>query len=450
MIIKNGKIITWDVPSQILEKQAIRIADGLIAEIGPQDQVIAENPDLVQLDASGQYVMPGNICAHTHFYGAYARGLAIPGSAPKDFPEILQKLWWPLDKSLNMGDVRASAEVMLVDAIKNGTTTLFDHHASPNAIDGSLDEIADAVETAGVRAVLCYEVTDRDGKEKAQAGIRENLRFQNRLNSGDFSRSRIAATFGLHASLTLSEETLDACRAAQSAGEGFHIHVAEHESDEYDSLGKSGLRVVDRLAKHEILGSKTIVAHAVHIDIKEARNLADTGTWVTHQPRSNMNNGVGVAPIEGLLRAGIKVGIGTDGFSHTMWDEWKTAYLLHKVWNRDPRRFTGMDAIQLGVYNNAALANKFFSQAAHGRITPGAVADIIFVDYHPHTPLTPGNLPWQIIFGFNESMVTTTIVAGEILMKDRKLLTLDEEKITFNAHQKAPEVWARYNTFVPI
>ena len=450
MIIKNGKIITWDDPSQILEKQAIRIADGLIAEIGPQDQVIAENPDLVQLDASGQYVMPGNICAHTHFYGAYARGLAIPGPAPKDFPEILQKLWWPLDKSLNMGDVRASAEVMLVDAIKNGTTTLFDHHASPNAIDGSLDEIADAVEKAGVRAVLCYEVTDRDGKEKAQAGIRENLRFQNRLNSGDFSRSRIAATFGLHASLTLSEETLDACRAAQSAGEGFHIHVAEHESDEYDSLRKSGLRVVDRLAKHEILGSKTIVAHAVHIDIKEARNLADTGTWVTHQPRSNMNNGVGVAPIEGLLRAGIKVGIGTDGFSHTMWDEWKTAYLLHKVWNRDPRRFTGMDAIQLGVYNNAALANKFFSQAAHGRITPGAVADIIFVDYHPHTPLTPGNLPWQIIFGFNESMVTTTIVAGEILMKDRKLLTLDEEKITFNARQRAPEVWARYNTFVPI
>lgn len=450
MIITNGKIITWEEPSQVLEKHAIRIADGLIAEIGPQDQLIAENPSLEQVDASGQYVMPGNICAHTHFYGAYARGLAIPGPAPKDFPEILQKLWWPLDKSLNMGDVRASAEVMLVDAIRNGTTTLFDHHASPNAIDGSLDEIADAVEKAGVRSVLCYEVTDRDGKGKAQAGIRENLRFQERLNAGDFPRSRVAATFGLHASLTLSEETLDDCRAAQSAEGGFHIHVAEHESDEYDSLEKSGLRVVDRLSKHEILGSKTIVAHVVHIDIKEARILADTGTWVTHQPRSNMNNAVGAAPIESLLRAGIKVGIGTDGFSHAMWEEWKTAYLLHKIWNRDPRRFTGMDAVQLGVYNNAALANKFFPQASLGQLTPGAAADIIFVDYHPHTPLTALNLPWQIIFGFNESMITTTIVAGEFLMKDRNLLTLDEERITFNARRRAPEVWARYNTFAPI
>ncbi len=449
MIIKNGKIITWDQPNQILENQAIRIEDDLIAEIGPQDQLIADFPDLDQVDAAGQYVMPGNICAHTHFYGAYARGLAIPGPAPRDFPEILEKLWWPLDKSLTLGDVQASAEVMLLDAVKNGTTTLFDHHASPNAIDGSLDVIADAVERTGVRAALCYEVTDRDGKEKASAGIRENVRFRERLQAGDDSKSRLAATFGLHASLTLSDETLEQCREAVDAPDGFHIHVAEHEADEYDSLRKSGLRVVDRLLKHRILGEKTIVAHVVHIDLKEAHILADTGTWVTHQPRSNMNNAVGAAPIEGLLRSGIRVGIGTDGFSHTMWEEWKTAYFLHKVWHRDPRRFSGLDAVQLGIYNNAQLAGQFFPQAALGRLVPGGFADIIFVDYHPHTPLTEGNLPWQIIFGFNESMVTTTIVAGEMLMKDRKLLNLDEEEITFNAKQRAPQVWDRYNKFVP-
>jgi putative selenium metabolism protein SsnA len=449
MLITNGRIITWEEQNRILEGMAIRIADDRIAEIGPQEKLIANNPDLDQVNANGQYVMPGNICAHTHFYGAYARGMAIPGPAPKDFPEILEKLWWPLDKSLNMGDVRASAEVMLVDAIKHGTTTLIDHHASPSAIDGSLDEIADAVGKAGLRSVLCYEVTDRDGKDKAQAGIKENVRFSNRLNSGEDLSGRLAGTFGLHASLTLSDETLEACRAAAPTGNGFHIHVAEHEADEYDSLGKSGMRVVDRLDKHGILGSKTIVAHVVHIDIEEARTLAEAGTWVTHQPRSNMNNGVGVAPIEGLLRAGINVGIGTDGFSHTMWDEWKAAYLLHKVWNRDPRRFSGLDAVQLGVYNNAALANQFFPQAEIGRLIPGAFADIIFGDYHPHTPLTEGNLPWQIIFGFNESMVTTTIVAGEVLMQDRKLLTLDEEAITSSARLRAPEVWARYNTFVP-
>lgn len=449
MLITNAKLITWEDPNQVLEGQAILINSDRIEAISPEDQLAAQYPNSEKLDAGGQYVMPGNICAHTHFYGAFARGLAIPGAAPKDFPEILRKLWWPLDKSLGIEDVRASAEVMLVDAVKHGTTTLIDHHASPNAIDGSLDVIADAVNQSGLRAVLCYEVTDRDGLDKARAGIRENVRFLERNLAERLAGGRVAGTFGLHASLTLSDKTLDACRDAAPDGEGFHIHVAEHEADEYDSMGKSGTRVVDRLSEHGILGPKTIVAHAIHIDIKEAELLADTGTWVTHQPRSNMNNGVGAAPVEELLRAGIKVGIGTDGFSHTMWEEWKTAYLLHKVWHRDPRRFSGIDAVRLGVYNNAALANKFFPEAPLGKLVPGAFADLIFVDYHPHTPLTEGNLPWQIIFGFHESMVTTTIVAGEVLMRDRQLLTLDEETITAKARQLAPQVWERYNTFVP-
>lgn len=448
MLITNAKLITWEKPNQVLDGQAVKISSGRIEGVGSEENLIQATNGEEILDAGGQYVMPGNICAHTHFYGAFARGMAIPGTAPKDFPEILRKLWWPLDKALGEADVRASAEVMLVDAIKHGTTTLIDHHASPNAIDGSLDVIADAVYRSGLRAVLCYEVTDRDGDKKARAGIRENVRFLGRNLTERSSGGRVAGTFGLHASLTLSDETLEACRQAAPEGEGFHIHVAEHEADEYDSLNKSELRVVDRLMNHGILGPKTIVAHAVHIDIKEAELLADTETWVTHQPRSNMNNGVGVAPIEDLLRAGIKVGIGTDGFSHTMWEEWKTAYLLHKVWHRDPRRFSGIDAVELGVYNNAALANKFFPEATLGQIIPGAFADLIFVDYHPHTPLTEGNLPWQIIFGFNESMVTTTIVEGEVLMRNRELLTMDEEEITSRAREQAPAVWERYNTFV--
>ncbi len=449
MLITNAKLITWEKPNRVVEGQAIKISSGRIEKIDSQEKMKQDVPDSEILDANGQYVMPGNICAHTHFYGAYARGLAIPGLAPKDFPEILRKLWWPLDKALGEEDVRASAEVMLIDAIKHGTTTLFDHHASPNAINGSLDVIAEAVNQAGLRAVLCYEVTDRDGEDKAQAGIRENLRFLERKLAERNAGGRVAGTFGLHASLTLSERTLEACRQAVPDGSGFHIHVAEHEADEYDSLQKSGMRVVDRLNKHGILGPKTIVAHVVHIDIKEAELLADTETWVTHQPRSNMNNGVGVAAIEELLRTGIKVGIGTDGFSHTMWEEWKTAYLLHKVWHRDPRRFSGIDAVELGIYNNAALANKFFPEAPLGQLIPGAFADLIFVDYHPHTPMNEGNLPWQIIFGFNESMVTTTIVEGEILMRDRELLTMDEEAVTSRAMELAPAVWERYNTYVP-
>jgi len=445
MLITNATLLTLDPENRILEDQALYLENGKIAAIGPEKALQAWYPDAEILDARGQYVMPGNICAHTHFYGAFARGMAIPGPAPKDFPEILQKLWWPLDKALDPDAIRLSAQIMLADAIRNGTTTLIDHHASPNAIAGSLDVLADAVHQSGLRAVLCYEVTDRDGPERARAGIEENVRFlQSPINN---PQSKISATFGLHASLTLSDNTLDACRNAAPEGTGFHIHVAEHEADEYDSLGKSGLRVVDRLHKHGLLSSRTILAHCVHVDAAEIDLITKTDTWVTHQPRSNMNNGVGVAPVESLLRAGVRVCLGTDGFPHSMWEETRFAYMLQKVHYRDPRRMPGNLLFDMLVGNNPALAGSFFPDAPLGILSEGAHADLIFVDYHPHTPLTPGNLPWHVIFGFHESMVTATICGGQILMQDRKLLTLDEPALAAEARELAPNVWARYEEF---
>lgn len=439
MLITNAKLITWEKENRILDDHAIFIENDRIKEIGTTYDLLKKYPSEEKLDARDRYVMPGNICAHTHFYGAFARGMAIPGPAPKDFPEILQKLWWPLDRSLDADSIEYSVLPCLVDAIRHGTTTLIDHHASPNAIDGSLDIIGNAVEKSGLRAVLCYEVTDRDGDAKMKAGIQENVRFIKKTKN-----PLLAATFGLHASLTLSDASLDLCRQAIPDGYGFHIHTAEHEADEYDSLNKTGMRVIDRLQKQGILGSNTIAAHGVHFDAREMEILAETGTWLSHQPRSNMNNGVGVAQVESMMRAGIKVCLGNDGFSNAMWEEWKAAYFLHKVHHRDPRRMGGYDVTQMAIYNNAALANLFFSSATIGQLSAGAFADMIFVDYHPNTPMTAGNLPWHIIFGFQQSMVATTIVAGKVLMKDRELLTLDEKEISAKAREIAPKVWDRY------
>jgi len=439
MLITNATIITWGSPNQILEDHALYIEDDRIRDVGPTLELTNKYSQAKILDAGGQLVMPGGICAHTHFYGAFSRGMAIPGNAPKDFPEILEKLWWPLDKSLLEDDIKYSALLCQIDAIKHGTTTLIDHHASPSAIDGSLDIIAETVEEAGLRAALCYEVTDRDGDAKMKAGIEENLRFIKKDKS-----PLLAGTFGLHASLTLSDSTLDLCRQSAPEGTGFHVHAAESDADEWDSLSKSGLRVIDRLHKHGILGPNSITAHCVHVDAREIELLAETGTTVTHQPRSNMNNAVGVAPVESMLRAGVRVCLGNDGFSNAMWEEWKAAYLIHKAWNRDPRRMNGYDVTQLAIYNNAALANVFFPDAPIGQIAPGAFADLIFVDYHAPTPLTSGNLPWHILFGFQQSMVTTTIVGGKILMKDRELLTLDEAEIAARAKELAVKVWKRY------
>jgi cytosine/adenosine deaminase-related metal-dependent hydrolase len=273
------------------------------------------------------------------------------------------------------------------------------------------------------------------------------VNFIEKASGGEIAGGRVKATFGLHASLTLTDETLSLCCEAAGDSIGFHIHVAEHEADEYDSLNKSGQRVVDRLQTYGVLGRRTIVAHGVHIDFEEARLLAETGTWLTHQPRSNMNNAVGVAQIEALMRLGVNVCLGNDGFTQDMWTEWKTAYLLHKVWHKDPRRMNGYDVVQMGVYNNAALAEVFYPGQHIGRLMEGAAADLIFVDYHPFTPVSAGNLPWHILFGFNESMVTSTMVAGKFLMKDRELLTLDEAAIAAEAMALAPEVWARYEKF---
>lgn len=441
MLITHGRVVTFDQPNTVVEDGAILIAGDTIAAVGATADLTARYPEAERLDVGGKLVLPGQVCAHTHFYGAYARGLAIPGPAPKDFPEILARLWWQLDKALTLEDVYHSAMVCLVDAVRHGTTTLVDHHASPNAIDGSLDRIAEAVREAGLRAALCYEVTDRDGPERAEAGIRENVRFIDKARRE--GGRQLAGLFGLHAGLTLSDETLERCRAANPAGGGFHIHAAEGPADQEHALAHYGLRAIDRLAKRGILGPDSIVAHAISIDAWEMAQLRESQTWVSHQPRSNMNNAVGVADVPAMLRGGMKVVLGNDGFSNDMFTEMKFAYLLHKSHTADPRVMGGYEVMDVAVRNNAALAESLFG-APLGRLAPGALADVIVLDYYPFTPLTAGNVPWHLLFGFDGGHVTHTIAGGRLLMKDRALLTLDEEAIMARALERAPGIWRRF------
>ena len=256
MLIHNAIVITFDDTNRVLQDGGVYLRGDEIIAVGESQRLLAQYPDAERWDAQGKLLMPGMICAHTHFYGAFARGMYIPGEPAKDFPEILRKLWWPLDRALDLDGVQSSAEVCLVDAIRNGTTTLIDHHASQTAIDGSLDAIAAAVGASGLRSVLCYEVTDRDGPAAAAAGIRENVRFASAVRRSP-SDARVASTFGLHASMTLSDETLEACRAESQR---FHVHVAEHPADAWDSQNRSGRRTVERLHSFDITGPESIFA----------------------------------------------------------------------------------------------------------------------------------------------------------------------------------------------
>jgi putative selenium metabolism protein SsnA len=442
MLITHGRIATFGSNPQVIEDGAICLADDQIIAVGPTAELRARYPEAEQLDAKGQLVMPGSICAHTHFYGAFARGMAIPGAPARNFIEILQKLWWRLDRALDEESIRLSALVCLVDAIRNGTTTLIDHHASPNLIDGSLDLCADAIVQSGLRVCECYEVTDRNGPDGAQAGIAENVRFAKQLAARP--NPLLAAAFGLHASFTVGPQTLDRCVAeAQTLGLGFHVHVAEDNADEIDSETKYGQRVGEHLHEKGVLGEKTLSAHCVHVNQNEINLLAKTNTKVSHQPRSNMNNAVGTTPVQKMLDAGVCVGLGNDGFSNNMYSEMKAAYLVHKAAAGDPRAMPGDTVMRLAYENNARIASLFWPRPI-GVIEPGAYADLVFLDYFPCTPLTAGNLPWQIIFGVDGTHVTTTIVGGKVLMRDRALLTLDEERIAAQAREIAPQVWQRF------
>ena len=444
MLITHGLVATLGKGNRVIQDGAVMIEDGKITEVGATGEVKNKDPSVEELDAGGMLILPGAICAHTHFYGAFARGMYIPGEPARNFVQILEKLWWRLDLALDDEGTRLSALVCLADAIRHGTTTLIDHHASPNAIEGSLDIIADAVKQAGLRACLCYEVTDRNGDEGAKAGIAENVRFA--VAQRQNPHPNLKAMFGLHAAFTVSDRTLEHCVGeAQMLGVGFHTHLAEDAADEDDSLRKYEMRIARRFLRRGVLGLKTICAHGVHLDENELQTLAETGTKLTHQPRSNMNNAVGVAPVQRALDLGVCVGLGNDGFSNDPFAEMKAAYLLHKINQRDPRVMTGETVMKLAYENNARIARDAGGwDEPLGELTPGAWADVVLLDYCPYTPLTADNLPWQIIFGVDGAHVNTTIVGGQVLMRDRKLLTLDEERIAVQAREYAPKVWKRF------
>jgi putative selenium metabolism protein SsnA len=452
ILIGNGTVVTLGTRNQLIEKGSVLVRNGRIAAIDVDTTLRQQYPDAEYVDANGGLIMPGFLCSHTHFYSAFARGLAIQGDPPRNFPEILERLWWRLDKLLTLEDTRASAGVFMTDAIRCGTTCVVDHHASPNAIEGSLDVIADAVEQAGMRACLAYEVSDRDGLAVVTDGIRENERFIRLLRAERRQRAEagmIAASYGLHASFTLSTATLERCAAGGAElGVGFHIHVAEDISDERDSISRYGMRVVDRLEADTILGPRSIAAHCVHVRNGEMSRLAETHTHSVHNPRSNMNNAVGLAPVEEMVRAGVNVGLGNDGFSMNMMQEMKAAYLLHKLALEDARVMPGDLVLNLAFQHNARIMDAVFSPFCRdfprvGELSVGAAADLVLLDYLPPTPLTSGNFPWHLIFGMDSHHVNSTMVAGRWLMRNRQLLTVDEARIHARARELSQALWNR-------
>ena len=398
-----------------------------ILEVGPMEKFSeADNME----DLHGGFLLPGLVNAHTHVYSTFARGMMIPFN-PRSFKDILTQLWWRLDSKLDMEAIYYSALVSSIEFIRNGITTIIDHHAS-RVIRGTLETLKKAiVDEMGLRGIFCFETSDRFDVDEA---IEENLSFSRKKDE------KSAGLFGLHASLSLSNETLE--RISKILGNlPIHIHVAESEEDEEDALEKYGMRVVERLEKYGLLNENSILAHCVHINKEEARIIAERKCFIVVNPTSNMNNAVGLPDLKLFEERGIKVLLGNDGLGYNLTRDMMNLYFSQKVLHKDPTYFSLNDLWKV-MKNNYDLAGRILG-AKLGRIEEGYEADMITLEYTPPTPLNENNVHSHIFFGMLDNWkVKDTIVAGEYLMKDYTL-RVDVDSIFEKAREIAEKVWSR-------
>ena len=441
LVIGNGKLFTRNDEMPFVENGAVAIEGTKIAAVGETEAIKKQYGDAEFIDAKGGVIMPAFINTHEHIYSAMARGLSIKGYNPKGFLDILDGQWWTIDRHLTLEQTKYSAVETLISCIRNGVTTVFDHHASFGQIGGSLFTIADVAKELGVRACLCYEISDRDGMDKARESVMENAEFIRYALKDD--TDMIAGMMGMHAQFTISDATMELAAANKPDEVGYHIHVAEGIEDLHDCLKKYGKRIVDRLMDFNILGEKTLLGHCIYINPHEMDLIKDTNTMVVHNPESNMGNACGCPPTMELVHRGILTGLGTDGYTHDMIESYKVANVLHKHHLCDANAAWG-EVPKMLFENNAAIANRYFKTPL-GVLKEGAAGDVIVVDYNPPTQLDASNINGHILFGMTGRDVVTTVANGRVLMKDREIKVIDLEEAMAKCREESAKLWHSIN-----
>lgn len=437
MIIANCIIITNDENNTFYENGAVYIDGKIIEDIGKSSEIIKKYPNEEVIDFDFKLLMPGMICAHSHIYSAYARGMAV--SKPTDnFFNVLENLWWALDRQLKSEDVRLNALTTYMESIANGVTTVVDHHSGPNSVENSLFILGEAAKEVGIRTNLCYELSDRDGKEIRDREIKENVEWIKHCQEED--DDMLKGLFGLHASFTLSDETLEkAVTAMEGVYDGYHVHIAEGIEDQWDSQRKYGKRIVERFENFGIITENTLAIHSVHINGREMEILKKHNTPVIFNPESNMNNAVGVPPVNMFIDKGLKVGLGTDAYTNDMFESMKVANIIQAHNTQDPTKGF-CETIDMQFKNNPDIISHFLKHEV-GRIKKGAYADLISFKYDPYTPLNENNWGGHVLFGLTGRLVNDTIINGKFVMKDKIITTVDQPKIHAESRERAKEIW---------
>jgi len=437
-VLGPGVVVTSFRDPEVIPDGAVAWSNDRIIETGTADKIAATYPEAFTIDAHGGLILPGLVNLHHHFYSSLARGLN-PGHDLSNFGEILDGLWWRLDRALDPETIRISAALAAADSIRWGATTVFDHHASPSSIRGSLQNIASVIDDAGLSAVLCYEITDRNGHQGALDGLGENIDFFTACRR----HHRIRGMLGLHASFTVDDATLAAAASARFDGMGCHVHVAEDALDIEASKRRYGAAPVRRLEQHGLVDDRLLAVHGIHLERCDRQTLADAGATLVHNPESNANNGVGRFDLEEAAADGCLIGLGTDGMSSGMLDQLRAAFIGIRGGMRDPRK--GFEVVPQLLAVNADVAGRFLDEPLLGRLVPGAPADLCVLDAAPPTVVSPNNVFAHLVYGGAVTPVRHTIARGRALLEDHRFRTMDPVAIADEARRVTPALWERFH-----
>ncbi|MFZ5517609.1 MAG: amidohydrolase family protein [Candidatus Zhuqueibacterota bacterium] len=411
------------------------ISNGKIAEIRERNfeafwSEPVHNSENV-LNAVGRVLTVPMINFHDHFYSRLAKGLPLFGPM-ENFHNILENLWWKLDRALDLEMVEACAQMGAMESIRNGATYFFDHHASPDATAGSLNIIRDVLAQFGLRGVLCFETSDRNGSELAAAGLRENERFLREAMADDFK-----GMVGLHASFTLTDETLQrAAEIVRTCDVGIHIHLCEAGVDPELSSQRYGAFPTQRLAHFNLLNDRSILSHGVFLSDADYSLIARYGAALVYNPDSNMNNAVGL-PQFARVPAGIPILTGTDGMHANVARSIKQLYLLLRHSGLD---FEGsFQRIQTSHFDQLAFVRKYFPDFPSLKINDRA--DMILWDYVPPTPYSADNFWSHFLFGMLERNIHSVVQRGAFLLKNFQLVGVDEAAIMENIFRQGKRLY---------
>jgi cytosine/adenosine deaminase-related metal-dependent hydrolase len=441
ILIKEALVVTMNSERRVLDRGYVAIRGNLIVDVGVGDGLDKYAPEEV-IDGRKSVVIPGLQCAHTHFYGLLLTG--SPWFAkiepPTDFQQNLQRIWWALDVLLGYEEAYTSALIGSILFARSGVTNFFDNISSPNTITNVLDYIEKGVSEVGIRGFISFEATQRRSDEEGFRGLEENVRF---IKKNNFDESKLVkGAIYVHASFTVKDELLIKAKEYSDRYNALlAIHAEEGLVDVYHSIERYGVRPIERLYRVGFLGPRTHLVHLVQATDDELELVKKTGSHVAHNPLSNMLNAVGVAKVPEMLKMGINVGLGNDGYIFDHFENMRAAYLLHKVWRKDPRVMTPLQVFELATVN---VARMFHQEDKLGSLEPGKLADVVIIK--PKTPNTPVNsktIYGHLINTFSSKDVDTVIVNGKYVLKDGKLVNVDEEKAIEYVHRVVERLWDR-------